>query len=69
MVLSRSSSSFGGLDVLESFPAQRVDDSLDAYLSTLNSLLGQLREAEDGQLARESINGMKVLQDRLRQAF
>ncbi|PWN22229.1 nucleoporin-domain-containing protein [Microstroma glucosiphilum] len=69
IALSRSSSSFGGLDVMESFPAKRVDDSLDAYLSTLNSLLGQLREVEDGQLARESINGMKVLQDRLRQAF
>lgn len=51
----------------EPFPANRVDDALNAYLVTLHSFVGgQLREERDLQLARSVINGFKVLQDGIR---
>ncbi|CAO1637870.1 unnamed protein product [Parajaminaea phylloscopi] len=54
------------------FPTRRVDDALDAYLVNLNSLASSsngLRDESEARQARETLNGMKALQDRLRGIF
>lgn len=54
------------------FPARRIDDALDAYLVNLNSLASSssgLRDEQDAKLARDTLNAMKTLQDRLRGIF
>lgn len=53
-------------------PARRIDDALDTYLVNLNSLVSSsagLRDEADARVARETLNGMKALQDRLRGIF
>ncbi|PWN28575.1 nucleoporin-domain-containing protein [Jaminaea rosea] len=61
----------GGRASSLAFPAKRIDDALTAYLVSLNSLLSGGGGGSGGMEAetRETVSGMKVLQDRLRSFF